>query len=90
MRQTDLFAAARASTPPPSDLPDPAAIRVRLQDMLTTVRNAKVIPWTSDRTRVQQLIFYNMANWLPEDERDALRRDFSYEMARLQGLTLSL
>ncbi len=89
MRQTDLFAAARAPGPPPSDLPDPAAIRVRLHDMLTTARASKLLPWTPERTRVQQLIFHGMVNWLPEDERDALWRDFAAEMVRPLGLTPS-
>ncbi|HUC18867.1 MAG TPA: hypothetical protein VMA37_14395 [Acetobacteraceae bacterium] len=30
------------------------------------------------------LLFYNMANWLPEEERASLRAAFSHELERLR------
>jgi len=37
------------------------------------------------RTRVNAMLFHNMANWLPEAERDSLRAVFLCELERLQG-----
>ena len=83
MRQNDLFAQVSPPAPPPSDLPAPDAIRTRLHALLATARAAEAMPWTPERTRVHRLMFYNMANWLPTGERDALRQDFAAELARL-------
>ena len=85
MRQPDLFGSARPATPPVSELPDPAAIRVRLHAMLALVSEAGAMPWPPQRAGVQHILFHNMANWLPEAERDALRRDFAAEMDRLRA-----
>ena len=85
MRQTDLFDTARPSaTAPVSQTPDPEMIRARLQALLQTVRNANEMPWQASRTRTQEHLFHNMANWLPEQERDALRSAFTAEMERLR------
>ena len=85
-RQGDLFAAASASTAPRAiETPDPAAIRARLHAMLATVRGSREMPWEPARARAQEFLFVNMANWLPEGERDALRRAFAAEMNRLRG-----
>lgn len=84
MRQADLFAAARGSSAPSPELPDPDAIRKRLHDALTVLRAAREMPWSPQRVRTQEHLFQNMTNWLPEPERDALRLDFAAEMARLR------
>ncbi len=52
--------------------------------MLAAVRSTKKgSPWTPETTRLNQLIFPQMANWLPESERDQLRLDFEAELKRL-------
>jgi len=84
MRQPDLFGAAGPVAPAPPEVPDPAAVRERLHSMLLLVRGASEMPWPPQRARVQEIMFPNMANWLPEGERDALRRDFAAEMDRLR------
>ena len=89
MRQPDLFGSARPAAPPVSELPDPAEIRVRLHALLAAARAAAVMPWPPERARVHEIVFPNMANWLPEAERDALRRDFAAEMDRLRVSTPS-
>jgi hypothetical protein len=43
------------------------------------------MPWAAQETRVNRLLFHQMANWLPADERDALRSAFSRELDRLQA-----
>jgi hypothetical protein len=70
--------------PPPSYAPDPEDIRKRLHDLLTTARNARQMPWDPQRERVNATLFHQMANWLPEQERDSLREAFAQELARLR------
>jgi hypothetical protein len=79
--QGDLFADHR---PVRSHLPDPADIRRRLLKMLAEAKSAESqSPWDTRKTRVYQVIFPQMANWLPQDEADQLRLEFAREMERL-------
>jgi hypothetical protein len=89
MRQADLFSATKAAPTPQPEVPDPDAIRARLHAWLTEARGAATMPWEPTRAHVKAMVFHNMANWLPEAERDALRRAFAAEMARLGVGTLS-
>jgi hypothetical protein len=81
-RQGDLF--ATAAVPAPPDTPDPDAIRTRLRAVLALVRDACEMPWEPSRARVQELLFINMATWLPTQERETLRQAFAAEMRRLR------
>ncbi len=83
MRQIDLFANGRAATSIPQT-PDPDEIRKRLTTVLQQLRNADRMPWNPAQVRSWKHVFHNMANWLPADEREKLRRDFTAEMERLQ------
>lgn len=63
---------------------DPDVIHRRLQAMLAAVRASKKgSPRPPETTRLNQLIFPQMANWLPESERDQLRFEFEAELKRL-------
>jgi hypothetical protein len=42
------------------------------------------MPWEPRKARMWQTVFPQMANWLPDDERDQLRFEFAQEMERLQ------
>jgi hypothetical protein len=87
MSQGDLFAAAVGlPAPAATGLPDPDAIRRRLHAMLALVRGAREMPWGPPRARAQEHLFTNMAAWLPQEERDALRSAFAAEMRRLGGI----
>ncbi|QGM44868.1 hypothetical protein [Methylocystis heyeri] len=81
--QGDLFGGdAPMATPTPKV--DPAAIRLRLHAMLGEVRAVREgSPWSPSTTRLNQLIFPQMANWLPAEERDQLRLEFDAELERL-------
>jgi hypothetical protein len=85
MRQLDLFAAAKpgAST---AQTPDPNVIRERLNAVLEQLRAANSMPWKPAELRSWRHVFHNMANWLPPEERDKLRRDFTAEIARLERI----
>lgn len=83
MRQIDLFAENRAGKPIPQT-PDPDDVRARLNFVLQQLRDADDMPWTPVEVRSWKHVFHNMANWLPSDERDKLRQDFTTEIERLE------
>jgi len=68
-----------------SYLPDPAKVRVKLLALLDTARAAKEMPWSERDAGYWQLVFPNMANWLPEEEAAQLRFEFAREMERLRA-----
>ena len=94
--ETDLFghAPAQASLFGPGEdrlqapvqryLPDPEKVRQRLQALLEKARSAERMPWPERDARMWQIVFPNMANWLPHAEAEQLRFEFSREMERLK------
>ncbi len=85
MRQADLFSAGRPAPAPQPEIPAPDAIRLRLLAVLAEAQEASKMPWEPPYDRTQEIVFHNMANWLPEVERDELRQAFATEMARLRS-----
>lgn len=83
MSQFDLFATAKPDTTA-AQVPDPNVIRERLHAVLAQLRTADHMPWKAAELRSWRHVFHNMANWLPPDERDNLRREFIAEVARLE------
>ena len=73
----------RMASPQKDYEPDPAKIRMRLHDLLATAKKAKTMPWDENNANVWQIVFPQMANWLPEDEANQLRFEFAKEMQRL-------
>ena len=71
--------------PARSYLPDPADIRRRLHALLDTARNAQRMPWPDKDAQVWQIVFPQMANWLPDEEADQLRFEFAQEIERLKA-----
>ena len=41
------------------------------------------MPWPERDARMWQIVFPNMANWLPDAEAEQLRLDFAREIERL-------
>jgi hypothetical protein len=63
---------------------DPAKVRLLLETMLCDLRAAEqTSPWPLQTTRLNQLLFPQMSNWLPPEERDQLRFEFEAELKRL-------
>lgn len=81
--QGDLFAGQER--PKGNYIPvDIGLIRRRLLGMLAAVRASESgSPWPPETTRLYQLLFPQMSNWLPEDERERLRSEFVAELKRL-------
>jgi hypothetical protein len=63
--------------------PDPDKVRLRLKAVIEKARSAEKMPWSERDARVWQIVFPNMANWLPHDEAEQLRFEFAQEMERL-------
>lgn len=86
--QHSLFGdgADRMATPAaPSAEPNPERVRRKLVALLETARAAEQMPWDARKARMWQIVFPQMANWLPDDERDQFRFDFAQEMERLKA-----
>jgi hypothetical protein len=64
---------------------DIAVVRRRLEAILAELRAAeRASPWPEETTRLNQLLFPQMAEWLPPEERDQLCLDFTGELRRLR------
>ena len=68
----------------PSHQPDPVRVREKLLTLLETARQADRMPWDQRKASMWQIVFPQMANWLPDDERDQLRFEFAQEIERLK------
>ena len=84
--QGSLFGVAedRLQAPQQRYLPDPEKIRRRLNALLGEARAADKMPWPERDARMWQIVFPNMANWLPDEEAAHLRFEFAREMERLR------
>ena len=66
---------------------DPQEIREELVALLATARAARdAAPWDRRTHRYHQVVFPQMANWLPDDERDQLCFEFARELERIEML----
>ena len=66
---------------------DPAEVRQELTAILELARASRdIAPWDRRTHRYHQVVFPQMANWLPADEADALRRQFRLELDRIAPL----
>ena len=81
--QGDLFPDA---TPQPGRIIDfPAEARRRLLKMLAEAKAAERLPWTVKETETLEILFPQMAGWLPDDERNQLCFEFAQEIERLKN-----
>jgi hypothetical protein len=64
--------------------PDPEKVRLRLKAVIEKARLAEKMPWSERDAHVWQIVFPNMAKWLPHDEADQLCFEFAQEMERLK------
>jgi hypothetical protein len=85
--QLDLFAAHPVPAPDYSfagyAATMPAVVRPRLQALLAELQSAARNPWNTQRTGVHCILFQQMTNWLPAEERDELRAAFGAQLERL-------
>ena len=77
----DIF----AEPAPKSEWPDPAEIREELNATLAIAKRAlDACPWDERTFKYHKTVFPQMANWLPEEERDQLRFEFAREVERIE------
>jgi hypothetical protein len=66
---------------------DPAEIRAELRALLELARSAHdEAPWDKRTQRYHQVVFPQMANWLPEEEAAQLCFEFAKELERIEQL----
>jgi hypothetical protein len=81
--QGDLFPDA---TPQPGRILDfPCEARRRLLKMLAEARAAETLPWSERETRTLEILFPQMAGWLPAEEAKQLCFEFAREIERLRS-----
>ena len=83
--QGSLFGADgdRMQAPQRRSTPDPETVRQRLRALVAKARGADRMPWPERDVRMWQIVFPNMAKWLPDDEAEQLRFEFERERRRL-------
>ena len=70
-----------------SEWPDPAEIRVKLNATLAIAKRAQdACPWDERTFKYHKVVFPQMADWLPAEERDQLRFEFAQEVERIELL----
>ena len=66
---------------------DPAEVREELTAILAMAQASRdTAPWDRRTHLYHQVVFPQMANWLPAEEADKLRREFSRELGRIAPL----
>jgi hypothetical protein len=91
-RQPDLFGPRQLglglddTCPDPTKV-DPEEIRLELRAILAIAKAARdEAPWDRRTHRYHQVVFPQMANWLPEDEAEQLCFEFARELERIEAL----
>jgi len=84
-RQGELLSSLESAAEAHSPERVASRVRPRLHALLAEARAAARTPWSEQDTRVNAIVFHNMANWLPEAEREALRAAFRAELDRLSA-----
>ncbi len=66
---------------------DPEEVRQELRALLELARSSRdAAPWDRRTHRYHQVVFPQMANWLPDDEANQLRFEFAKELERIEAL----
>jgi hypothetical protein len=90
--QPDLFGARQLGlgledTRPDPTVVDPEEVRQELVALLEVARSAREFaPWDRRTQRYHQVVFPQMARWLPDHEAAQLCFEFSRELERIEAL----
>jgi hypothetical protein len=90
--EPDLFGSSQLGlgledTRPDPTRVDPEEVRHELRALLEVAKAAReVAPWDRRTHRYHQVVFPQMANWLPDEEAAQLRFEFARELERIETL----
>jgi hypothetical protein len=90
--EPDLFGPSQLGlgledTRPDPTAVDPEEVRQELRALLDVAKAAReAAPWDRRTHRYHQVVFPQMANWLPADEAAQLCFEFASEMERIERL----
>lgn len=73
MSQLEMFAPPARKTP---EMPTPESVRPRLEAVLQQLRNGSAADWSLAEQRRWPVVFPQMCEWLPEEERALKREEF--------------
>lgn len=80
--QPDLF-----PEKPRAEVVDPDDVRLELLGILAIAKAARdEAPWDRRTHRYHEVVFPQMANWLPDDEAEQLCFEFARELERIEAL----
>lgn len=80
--QADLF--ADEPTQPRKVIDFQAQARSRLMKVLAEAKAAATLPWNERQARKWEILFPQMAEWLPGDEANQMCFEFAQELERLR------
>lgn len=81
-QQPDLFPEA-----PRDESVNPEEVRAELLEILRVAREARdEAPWDRRTHRYHQVVFPQMASWLPDEEAQQLCFEFTRELERIEAL----
>jgi len=80
MSQLEMFAPPNRPT---STAPSVDQVRARLEGLMKTLRDADTLPLTDKQLRFWQTVVPQMSNWLPDEERASVQREFAAQVQRL-------
>ena len=90
--EPDLFGPSQLGLGLEDTRPDPTKInpeeiRQELRALLALAKAARdQAPWDRRTHRYHEVVFPQMANWLPEEEAEQLCFEFAKELERIEGL----
>ncbi len=83
--QVDLFSASAEPKRTSSQVTQ-EEVRAKMLLMLEQARTATQMPWDERTARVKEVIFPQMAKWLPNDEANQLMLEFKQAFERLRNV----
>lgn len=81
--QGELFGSTCAIKPQAVPV-TPDSVRSKMLTMLAQLRSANQMPWPDRKVKINEVLFPQMANWLPEDEAAQLCFEFTQQIERLK------
>lgn len=66
-------------------MPTAESVRPRLETVLRQLRDGSSAKWSESERRRWSVVFPQMCEWMPEDERSALRNEFQGLIAGLEA-----